>query len=124
MTDDYREPCIDRADRASNEELAALLAAAVDGHASALQCLSLQVVPLLLAFYQGQAQAGGLLRDAVDELVQQAWLAVYQRCAGYDPQRPFRAWLIEIACQTLVEHRRRQVAFTPAPARKASARLH
>lgn len=127
MTDDYREHCLYRADRASNEELAALLADTLDGRPGALEQLSRQVMPLLLAFYEGQVQAGWLAQQALDELVQQAWRAVCQRCAGYDPQSPFRAWLIDMARHTLVEHRRKPLAFsvTAVPGkRRAAARVH
>jgi RNA polymerase sigma-70 factor (ECF subfamily) len=127
MTDDYREHCLCRADRASNEALAALLADTLDGRAGALEQLDRQVLPLLLAFYEGQVQAGCLQPQALDELVQQAWLAVCQRCTGYDPQAPFRAWLIDIARHTLLEHRRSQLAFSAEAQpgkRRVAARVH
>jgi RNA polymerase sigma-70 factor (ECF subfamily) len=127
MTDDYREHCLHRADRASNEELAALWADAIDARPGAREQLALQVLPLLLAFYEGQVQAGCLLQQAVDDLVQQAWLTVCQRCTGYDPQSPFRAWLIDIARHTLVEHRRNPVTFNfqvVPDTRRARARAH
>src|SRR4051812_42999526 len=44
----------------------------------------------------------GGLRDAADEVVQDAWLAAVRRIRDFDPERgPFRAWLRGIAANLL-----------------------
>jgi RNA polymerase sigma-70 factor (ECF subfamily) len=102
------EGCLSRVDHLGNDELCALMADVVKHGGGPLQQLLARVKPLLKAFYEGQVQAGRVRREKVEGLVQEASIALYQRRASYDPNVPFRAWLIEIARDTLLDYWRSQ----------------
>ncbi|RON14956.1 sigma-70 family RNA polymerase sigma factor [Pseudomonas frederiksbergensis] len=108
MAEGYRDSCLCRVDRLGNDELRALMADIVKHGKGASQQLLARVKPLLKAFYEGQVQAGRVRREEVEDLVQEAFMALYQRRASYDPNVPFRAWLIEIARYTLLDYWRSQ----------------
>lgn len=118
MAEHYRGNCLDRHERPANDELCALMADVLEHDAPASLQLIATVTPLLLAFFEGQVQAARVERDNVEALVQQAFLTLYQRRAAYDSTIPFRAWLIETARDTLLEHLRSQhgpQVATPLP---------
>lgn len=104
MTDTDRNGCLREIDRLSNEQLSALISGVVIDGKGASAPLFAAVAPLLIAFYEGQVQAGRARHEHLEALVQDAFLAIYQRCASYDPAHPIRAWLIEIARCTLVDY--------------------
>lgn len=104
MTDSDRIGCLREIDRLSNEQLGTLITGVVIHGKGASQPLFAAVAPLLNAFYEGQVQAGRARHEHLDGLVQAALMAIYQRCASYDPTHPIRAWLIEIARCTLVDY--------------------
>ncbi|MGF6488030.1 sigma factor [Pseudomonas frederiksbergensis] len=108
MAEGYRDSCLCRVDRLGNDELCTLMADVVKHDGGASQQLLVTVKPLLTAFYEGQVQAGRVRREEVEGLVQKAFMALYQRRASYDSNIPFRAWLIEIARDTLLDYWRSQ----------------
>lgn len=86
----------------ATDELGARMASALDGEAcvgSLLRALS----PLLAGFYARRLGHG---QPDLDDLVQEALIAVYQHRAHYDPSRPFRAWLFGIARHKMVDYLR------------------
>jgi RNA polymerase sigma-70 factor (ECF subfamily) len=102
MTEGCRDSWLCRTDRLGNDELCALMAKVAKHGPRASQQLLATVKPLLSAFYEGQVQAGRARREEVDGLIQEAFMALQQRRADYDPGVPFRAWLIAIARETLL----------------------
>ncbi|MGP6427208.1 hypothetical protein [Pseudomonas pharyngis] len=125
MAEGYRHTCLCESDRLGNDELYALVAGAVRHGRGEAQQLFATVTPLLIAFYEGQVQAGRVRREDTGNLVQQAFRALYQEQAAHDPSFPFRAWLIEIARSTLLDnlgHRGAEVVPTADGLAGASAR--
>ncbi|MGC4012720.1 MAG: hypothetical protein QM805_29365 [Pseudomonas sp.] len=82
------------------------------------------VLPLLIAFFEGQAQAGRIGPRDLGELLRATLRQVDRQRAGYDPAVPFRAWLLELARQALSDYRRtapvevHAVRETQRPARR------
>jgi RNA polymerase sigma-70 factor (ECF subfamily) len=98
MSRGYRTACVSEADRHSNEEFASMMAEVVRREKGAAQRLYRAVAPLLIAFYGGQVQAGRARREDLELLVQLALAAVYRDRASHATEdRPFRAWLLDIA---------------------------
>lgn len=78
------------------------LAGDARAHAALLKAL----IPALTGFYRHHhhaAEAG-----MIDDLVQETLIAVHQRRATYDTDRPFAAWLFAIARYKLIDHLRRR----------------
>ncbi|CAI8774306.1 hypothetical protein EMIT0347P_10610 [Pseudomonas sp. IT-347P] len=105
MVEDYCVSCLSADDRLANEQLHALMAGVVRRDRIQSQRLFATVTPLLIAFYEGQAQAGRISRDQTSGLVQQAFKTLYLDQERYDPNQPFRAWIIDIARSTLLGNR-------------------
>lgn|GEM_PF-1983704 len=107
MSKSYRYGRADQTWRISNDELQLLMTRLKVGQQDSLQELFRAITPLLIAIYEGQAQAGRLGPDRVGHLVQLALLAVYRKRATCHADQPFRAWLIDIARSTMVgpDHR-------------------
>ncbi|WP_225875070.1 MULTISPECIES: hypothetical protein [Pseudomonas] len=115
MAEGYRQQCLCEADRLGNDELYALVTGAVRHDRAESQQLFATVTPLLIAFYEGQVQAGRISREDTGNLVQQAFKMLYLEQARHDPDFPFRAWLIEIARSTLlINLGKRDMATTTA----------
>lgn len=91
--------------RASSEaQLKARMLQGLGGDARAHSGLLQAVTPLLRAFF------GRRMRDNagdVEDLVQEALIAVHTRRGSYDPGRPFTPWLFSIARHKLIDHFRR-----------------
>ncbi|TFY85935.1 RNA polymerase subunit sigma-24 [Pseudomonas nabeulensis] len=104
MTEGYCASCLSKDDRLANEALRALMAHVVNGDRGASRRLSAKVTPLLNAFYEGQVQAGRIRPEHLDGLVQDAFKALLQNRTHYNPDQPFRAWLLEGARTTLLHH--------------------
>lgn len=109
MVEDYCVSCLSADDRLANEQLHALMADVVRRDRVQSQRLFATVTPLLIAFYEGQAQAGRISRDQASGLVQEAFKTLYLDQERYDPNQPFRAWIIDIARSTLLGNRQRHV---------------
>ena len=109
MSDGNRGACLCYEDRPSNDELAALMAGVVKRHKGAIEQLHLRVRPLVMAFHEGQVQAGRVGAEELEALVHDTLWAVYQRRASYDAGHPFRAWLLHVARGALLEHSERRM---------------
>lgn len=79
--------------------LAALMVAAQDGDQAAYQRLLLACKPLVQAAARGQ----GVAPDRIDDVVQEALLAVHRARRTYDPARPFLPWLRAIAQRRAID---------------------
>ncbi len=91
--------------RASEDELKALMIKGLDGDALAHQALLGALAPLLRAFF------GRRLRQTpaeVEDLMQEALIAVHTRRMSYDRGRPFTSWAYSIARYKLFDHLRRR----------------
>jgi RNA polymerase sigma-70 factor (ECF subfamily) len=104
MTDCYQNGCVSEIAWLTNDELGALIAGVVLHERGASNRLFTAVAPLLMAFYEGQVQAGRARQEHLEGLVHEALMTVYQRCPHYDRAHPTRAWLIEIARCKLLEY--------------------
>lgn len=96
--------CVCSVGRPSNDELSALMARVVVRGEGVSDALFVAVTPLLTAFFEGQVQAGRARREDLDGWVREACAALYRRRAGYDATRPFRAWLLDIAREQLLDY--------------------
>jgi RNA polymerase sigma factor (sigma-70 family) len=89
----------------SERQLRAWMTGGLDGDAGAHGALLHALVPLLRAFY------GRRLRTAaadIEDLVQETLIAVHERRATYDRERPFTPWLYAVARHRLIDHLRRR----------------
>ncbi|EJL02149.1 MULTISPECIES: hypothetical protein [Pseudomonas] len=111
MAEGYRVSCLSTAERLGNDELHALMAGVVRRDRRESQQLFAAVTPLLIAFYEGQVQAGRIKRGATAGLVQEAFKALYLGQPGYDPTLPFRAWVLDIARSTLLGNAGSEAVF-------------
>ncbi|MFJ3484626.1 hypothetical protein ACIPL1_14760 [Pseudomonas sp. NPDC090202] len=104
MSQGYHGGCVCSVDRPSNDELSALMARVAVRGEGASDALLVAVAPLLTAFFEGQVQAGRARREDLDSWVREAGGALYRRRSGYDATRPFRAWLLDIAREQLLDY--------------------
>lgn len=111
MAEGYRVSCLSTDERLGNDELHALMAGVVRRDRRESQQLFAAVTPLLIAFYEGQVQAGRIKRGATAALVQEAFKALYLGQPGYDPNLPFRAWVLDIARSTLLGNSGSEAVF-------------
>lgn len=85
-----------------NPPLDALMIAAQSGDEAAYHALLKALAVVLRSYF-----ARRLGRDAaVEDLVQDTLVAIHERRATYDPQRPFAAWFFAIARYKLIDHLR------------------
>lgn len=98
-------------DRRSTEaQLKSRMVAGLDGDAAAHAGLLRAVTPLLRSFFARR------MRDNeadVEDLVQEALIAVHTRRASFERDRPFTPWLFSIARHKLVDHFRRAHRHQP-----------
>jgi RNA polymerase sigma factor (sigma-70 family) len=80
------------------------MAAAQNGDAAAYRALLNRCVPVLAVTIRAQ----GLRGDAVEDIVQDALLAVHRARHTYDPARPFLPWLRAIARRRAIDALRRR----------------
>ena len=110
MAEGFRHSCLGEVERLGNDELLALMAGVGRHDRQASRRLIATVQPLLLAFYEGQVLARRIQRGDVAHLVRQTFDALYRQSTSDDPSLPFRAWLIETARSTLLDHLRNRNA--------------
>jgi RNA polymerase sigma-70 factor (ECF subfamily) len=113
MPQRYRVNCLSPAQRPGNDELHALMAGALRHDRGESQKLFATVMPLFIAFYEGQVQAGRIQHGEIAGLVQQAFKALYLEHTRYDPAQPFRAWIVDIARSTLLDRSHAGGLFDP-----------
>lgn len=111
MAEGNRTSCLSTAERLGNDELHALMAGMLRRDRRESRQLFAAVTPLLIAFYDGQVQAGRIKRGETAGLVQEAFKALYLGQPGYDPNLPFRAWVLEIARTTLLGNSSTEAVF-------------
>lgn len=95
---------------ASEAELRALMLAGLDGDAASHSRLLRAVRTLLLNFFARRIGSGN---SEQEDLVQEVLIAVHQRRASFDRDRPFTPWLFAIARYKLVDHFRRSHRHVP-----------
>jgi RNA polymerase sigma-70 factor (ECF subfamily) len=93
----------------SERQLRDWMTEGLGGDAAAHSTLLHALVPLLRSFY-GRRMRGA--EADIEDLVQETLIAVHERRATYDRERPFTPWLYAIARYRLIDHhrRRREVA--------------
>lgn len=89
----------------SEEQLKAWMVAGLGGDAGAHGALLRALLPILNTFYR--RRLGGVEAE-VDDLVQDALIALHTRRSTYHSDRPFTAWLFAIAKNQLIDHIRRR----------------
>lgn len=89
---------------ATEQQWAALMAAAQDGDRSAYERLLRDIVPFLRALARPQHSAP----DRIEEVVQEALLTIHRVRHTYDPARPIRPWLAAIARRRSIDLLRRR----------------
>jgi len=123
--------CMNLAGRRSNAEFGALILGAGEPEEAASRQLYMAVLPLLIAFFEGQAQAGRIGQQDMGDLLRASLRQVDRQRASYDPAIPFRAWLLELARHELSVHRHAPPLELPAvcepirtPRRRRTAAAH
>jgi len=106
--------CMNLAGRRSNAEFGALILGSGEPDEATLRQLYIAVLPLLIAFFEGQAQAGRIGQQDMGDLLRATLRQVDRQRVSYDPAVPFRAWLLELARQALSTHRSAKPAAVPA----------
>jgi len=116
--------CMNLAGRRSNAEFGALILGAGEPEEAASRQLYMAVLPLLIAFFEGQTQAGRIATQDIGNLLRATLHQVNRQRASYDPAVPFRAWLLELARQELSAYRHVAAALAPVvrQAKKPSSR--
>ncbi|MBA4047056.1 MAG: RNA polymerase subunit sigma-70, partial [Sphingomonas sp.] len=82
----------------------------LDGDAAAQNALLSAMVPLLRSFFGRRLRGAG---DDVEDLVQEALIAIHTRRASYDRERPFTAWAYAVAHYKMIDHFRRTRQHVP-----------
>lgn len=96
-------------------ELRALFLAGAAGDADAYRLFLRRIALRLRTYLRRQARrAGGAFE--VEDILQEALLAIHNKRSAYDPARPALAWAYAIARYKLIDHLRR-VSRSPAGAR-------
>lgn len=90
--------------RDDDNRLRALMLAGLAGDSGAHASLLRALLPPLRGFFRRRL---GAREDDVEDLVQETLIAVHQRRATYDPDRPFGAWVYAIARYKLIDRYRR-----------------
>ncbi len=92
------------ASESPERQRAAWMAAAQDGDRRAYERVLAESVPLIRA----AARRQGVMKDQVDDVVQETLLAVHRVRHTYDPARSYDAWLSAIASRRAVDALRSQ----------------
>jgi RNA polymerase sigma-70 factor (ECF subfamily) len=96
--------------RESEQRLRAWMTQGLGGDAAAHAALLRALVPLLRSYFSRRMREA----DAdVEDLVQETLIAVHERRATYDRERPFTAWLYAVARYRLIDHLRRRRMTIP-----------
>ncbi|HTY72094.1 MAG TPA: RNA polymerase sigma factor [Actinomycetes bacterium] len=92
-------------------EFAAVLVRARTGDADAFACLFRSHQPLLLRYVRGLGAA-----DVAEDVAAETWMAVVRGLGDFDgEEREFRAWLVTVARNRLVDLRRAQARRPVVP---------
>ncbi len=96
--------------RSSEPQLKAKMLEGLDGDSKAHSALLQAITPLLRAFFGRRMQNNP---GDVEDLVQEALIAVHTRRESFDRTRAFTPWLFSIARHKLVDHYRRGYRYQP-----------
>jgi RNA polymerase sigma-70 factor (ECF subfamily) len=96
--------------RSTEGELKSMMLAALSGDGKAYASLLKQVTRLLRSFFARRMQDDA--RD-IEDLVQEALIAVHTRRGSFDRERAFTPWLYSIARHKLVDHFRHSRRHQP-----------
>lgn len=96
--------------QASEEQLRTWMVAGLGGDGAAHAALLRALVPMLRAFYRRRMRSDD---SEIEDLVQETLIAVHQRRASYDRDRPVTAWIYAIARYKMIDHFRRSGRFVP-----------
>lgn len=96
--------------RPSEEQLRFWMVRGLGGDGAAHALLLRALVPLLRAFYRRRMRGDD---DAIEDLVQETLIAVHERRATYDRDRPLTGWLFAIARYKMIDHFRRSGRLCP-----------
>ena len=96
--------------RDDSEDLRTLMLAGLAGDSAAHAALLRALLPVLRRFYRRRLAGRD---DDIEDCVQETLIAVHQRRATYDPDRPFGAWLHAIARYKLIDRYRRMGRTVP-----------
>lgn len=94
------------------EELRAMMICGLSGDARAHAALLRALAPMLLSFFRRRCAQQ---TQDIDDLVQDTLIAVHERRATYDVERPFTAWMFAIARYKMIDHFRRRKATCELP---------
>lgn len=94
--------------RADENQLRAWMIGGLAGDPAAHDALLRALLPILHAFYRRRMHGR---EEDIEDLVQETLIAVHQRRATYDPDRPFTGWLFAIARYKMIDGFRRQGRF-------------
>lgn len=86
------------------------MVAGLAGDAAAHAQLLRAVAPLLRSFYRRRLRAA---EDDIEDIVQETLIAVHERRATFDRERPFTPWLYAIARYKMVDQWRRNSRLRP-----------
>lgn len=96
--------------RFDDDPLRALMLAGLAGDGTAHAALLRALLPRLRSFFRRRLNGRD---DDIEDLVQETLIAVHQRRATYDPDRPFGAWFHAIARYKLIDRYRRRGRTVP-----------
>ena len=100
-----------RAGQAATEAaLKDLMTAGLDGDSAAHAAMLRRITPLLRSFFARRMRDGAA---DLDDLVQEALIAVHTRRESFDRGRAFTPWLYSLARHKLVDHFRRNANHLP-----------
>lgn len=121
MTQAKATSCVLAADRLPNDALVALMAEAIRHRAPPCARILEEATSVFTAFYAGQALAARISDAELAYLVSAAMAALHRRCGTFDGQVPFRAWLMDLARDTMVEYQRHKMSSTDEAGMAAAA---
>lgn len=97
---------------ASEAQLKGLMGRSLDGDARAHEEMLRLLAPMLQSYFRRRIR---IATEEVDDLVQEALIAIHTRRSTYDVSRPLFPWVYAIAKYKLIDHFRRRGA---APAKE------
>ena len=104
----------------SETELKALMLASLDGGAASYRSLLERLSSRLRAYYKGRLGRFGRGATEVEDLVQEALLAIHLKRHTYDAGEPFTPWVHTIARYKLIDYLRRTRTGASVPIDEAA----
>src|SRR6266436_7401952 len=105
-------------------DLKSLMLAGLDGHAASHRALLGQLSGRLRAYYRGKLARIGRGAVEVEDLVQEAILAIHLKRHTFNPTEPLTPWVYAIARYKLMDFlRRTRTSLADAPLDEADAMM-